>query len=82
MIDFMRQNALPVTILFSLLLGCAVQKETGVQYDFPPAMSEAVKASYTRQCEKGRVLYEHNCARCHNKVVKGRQVVPYFAMDN
>lgn len=77
----MRHKILPVIILLLLLAGCAVQKETGGQYDFPAAMTEAVRASYTEQCEKGRVLYEANCARCHNKVVKGRQVVPYFPMD-
>jgi hypothetical protein len=54
------------------------QKKAKIVYDFPPEMKEHVRVEYEKLCEKGRVLYEMNCAKCHNTVVKGREVVPDF----
>ncbi len=31
-------------------------------------------------CDKGRVLYDLNCAKCHNKTVKGKSVIPEFTV--
>lgn len=36
-------------------------------YDLPPTMTPDVQKEYLRQCEKGAVLYEMSCARCHTK---------------
>jgi mono/diheme cytochrome c family protein len=62
------------------LFGCITQKDS-LTYDFPPQMLDAVKADYVKQWEKGKVLYEMNCAGCHSRTVKGRTVVPDFTAD-
>jgi hypothetical protein len=54
------------------------QKEV---YEFPEAMAQPVRDEYTRLCEKGRILYEINCAKCHNTVVKGKKIVPDFTEE-
>ena len=47
-------------------------------YEFPAMMKEEVKADFLRQCVKGEVLYEMNCAQCHS-VKKGKKwIVPDF----
>jgi mono/diheme cytochrome c family protein len=62
-------------VIFSLIQ-CQSQKK--VEYELPEAMLPQVKTMYAVQCDKGKVLYDLNCARCHNTTVKGRQVIPDF----
>lgn len=61
-------------------LSVAGQKNK-IEYDFPAAMPEHVKASYLEQCEKGRALYEINCAQCHSKTEKRRTIIPDFTQE-
>lgn len=72
------------TIWLMCLLGsmsaCIVHKQ-GITYDFPAAMSEQVRAEYVKQWERGKTLYEMNCAQCHSKKVRGRTIVPDFTED-
>src|SRR5690349_15451137 len=62
------------------LAACKTQQQKAV-YEFPAAMSETTKAGFTQLCEKGRVLYDINCATCHNVKVKGRPVIPDFTQE-
>lgn len=55
---------------------CTSQKK--IQYDLPEAMAPNIKADYLKQCEKGRILYEINCAGCHTKKVNGKRIIPDF----
>lgn len=50
-------------------------------YEFPEAMAQPVRDEYTKLCEKGRILYEINCAKCHNTMVKGKRIVPDFTEE-
>jgi hypothetical protein len=54
------------------------QKEV---YEFPEAMAQPIRDEYTKLCEKGRILYEINCAKCHNTIVKGKKIVPDFTEE-
>jgi len=50
-------------------------------FALPAEMVPAVRVEYEKMCEKGRVLYEMNCAGCHN-VKRGRlSLVPDFTQD-
>lgn len=64
----------------NMVIGCMVHKDKS-PYDFPAAMAADVRVDYYRQCEKGRILYANNCAKCHNTVVKGKTIVPYFSQE-
>ncbi|MBS1773498.1 MAG: cytochrome c [Bacteroidetes bacterium] len=50
-------------------------------YEFPTAMAANVKAEFTKECDKGQALYNLTCAKCHNRKVKGRMVIPDFPAD-
>lgn len=62
-----------------LLIACVAPKKT--PYDFPAAMADNIKAQYLVQCDKGKFLYDKNCARCHNTTVKGKVIVPDFSEE-
>lgn len=66
--------------MVAVLLGaCAGQKKTA--YNFPRNMKADIMAAYTIQCDKGKALYTANCARCHNKTVNGRTMIPDFSQE-
>ena len=53
------------SLIFIIGVACSgIRKMT---YEFPTTMSESVKKEYIRQCEKGAVLYEISCAKCHTQ---------------
>ena len=65
----------------SLLSACLTQKQPKVTPVFPDEMLPQVKESYAGMWEKGRILYDINCASCHNTVVKRKVVIPEFTEE-
>ncbi len=65
-----------------LLSACAMQQKLAEPaYAFPDAMAPTVRAEFAKACDKGKVLYQINCAKCHN-VKKGKQeLIPDFSPD-
>ncbi|HEX7905185.1 MAG TPA: hypothetical protein VF487_15040 [Chitinophagaceae bacterium] len=71
-----------VTIFFFcviILVACVVQKK--VPYEFPEAMAAPVKAEFTKICDKGKILYEINCANCHTVKKGKRELIPDFTPE-
>jgi hypothetical protein len=50
-------------------------------YEFPVEMAPNIQIEYAAQCEKGQILYELNCAKCHNQKVRGKSVIPDFTEE-
>lgn len=65
-----------ITISFVLLFACAIKKET--LYTLPEAMLPEVKAEYAKRCDRGQLLYNLNCAGCHNYKIKRKTYIPDF----
>ena len=61
------------------LLQCAVPKET--VYELPEAMIPTAKVEFAKQCDKGKVLYDIACAKCHNIKVKRKEIIPDFSAE-
>jgi hypothetical protein len=76
----MKQIIILLCLISVACLAYAAQKNK-VTYEFPEAMPEHVKAEYAKQCDKGSILYEINCARCHNTTVKRKTVIPDFTPE-
>lgn len=68
-------------VIVCFLSACFVQKQPKVTPVFPDAMLPHVKESYAGMWEKGRILYDINCASCHNKVVKRKVIIPEFTEE-
>lgn len=63
-------------ILLLLVWSCTSRVKPEIQY--PSGMVGSVKEGFTKEWNMGKLLYEENCANCHN-VRKGRkQFIPYF----
>lgn len=81
----MRQLYITTSFLFAAFCsGFAQQQEKKVLYthNFPPAMKEEVKKEYVKLFEKGRILYQINCARCHNTKENDVEVMPEFTKEH
>jgi len=65
-----------------MLMGsCLVQKQPKVTPVFPDEMLPQVKESYMVMWDKGKILYELNCAQCHNRKEKRKTIIPEFTEE-
>ena len=72
------KSKLMFSILSLSLLSTACLFHKKSAYTFPATFTKDQKEKTTVFCDKGKVLYDVNCAKCHNTVVKGKQVIPDF----
>jgi thioredoxin-related protein len=74
------------TVLLSttaFIMVCIAQQPKGMYtHNFPAEMDASVKDQYVKLFEKGRILYQMNCARCHNTKVKGIETMPEFTKEH
>src|SRR5688572_27123973 len=64
-----------------LLLAACVSQQKTTTYSFPAAMTEPVRVEFIKVCDKGKVLYDINCAGCHNIKKGRRQLIPDFTPE-
>ena len=67
--------------MLAITASCMVQKKPKVSYVFPAEMAEPVKAGYIQMWKKGEILYDLNCAHCHNRVVNRKVIIPEFTEE-
>lgn len=67
-------------LLFLLPLLALVSCNPLMKLDFvlPEHFAEADQKTLVRQYREGQQLYQANCARCHTKVVDGKETEPDF----
>ncbi len=71
-----------IALVSIIFFACKTQKTPPkAEFEFPSVMKDYVKKEFLRQCLKGEVLYELNCAKCHNVKVKRKMVIPDFTSD-
>jgi hypothetical protein len=64
---------------FAIIAGCGSQKK--VTYEFPETMKEPVLSEYVKLFDKGKILFDINCAKCHNAKVRKREIYPDFSSE-
>jgi mono/diheme cytochrome c family protein len=69
-----------ICFLVVVLSSAQTQQGTKVLYthNFPPAITGDIREQFIKLYEKGRVLYQINCAKCHNTTENGVESMPEF----
>lgn len=71
-----------LTLICMVAIACHTAKKVqGPAYELPVAMKPEVKAEYAKLCDKGKALYDMNCARCHNTETRHASLIPDFTQD-
>ena len=71
-----------IILFFSLgvfLMQCKIKHD--IPYEFPDAMIASAKIEFAKQCDKGKILYDINCAKCHNTVQRRKELIPDFTIE-
>ena len=63
-------------------IGQKSQPRVVYTHNFPAAMGDDVKNAYIKLFEKGRILYQVNCAKCHNTKIDGVELMPEFTKEH
>ena len=58
------------------------QQKIDYTHSFPAEMNNEVKKQYIPLFEKGKILYQINCAKCHNTKVNGVEQMPEFTKEH
>ena len=66
-------------VAFIIIAGCQIQNK--VTHQFPEAMKEPVLSEYVKLFDKGKILFDINCAKCHNVKLKHRELYPDFSSE-
>ena len=74
-----------IVILFiSAFMACkAKQKVVAIvpmPFNYPDDIKETEKPLFLTNYTKGQVLYNINCAKCHNKTEGGQNTIPNFSL--
>lgn len=70
-----------ICIIAASILGIHSFGQKKTQYEFPKEMLPEVQAEYIKMCEKGRVLYQLNCAGCHSTFKRKKEIIPDFTSE-
>lgn len=74
-----------IIIVTLAMLAVACKARQKLPYEFPPEIKGDELTMKITEFNKGKALYELNCARCHTTKVKNKDVTPDFTeqqMDN
>ncbi|MDN3656741.1 hypothetical protein QWZ08_13935 [Ferruginibacter paludis] len=68
-------------VVVLLLVGKASTAQKKLPYDFPDeANTDSAKKAFDKQFHNGQAIYKITCAKCHNKLVDGKETIPDFSL--
>lgn len=75
----MAKPLLIVSILLLVIISCSYQKKLGI--DMPEGFSKERKKELLVQFADGKKAYLSHCAKCHNKTIDGKDVIPDMTFE-
>jgi hypothetical protein len=73
-----RKKTFGVIALIATCFVISCKSTKGPLYELPLEMASAIQKEYAEQCDKGLILYEMNCGKCHTQKVGNRKLIPDF----
>ncbi len=61
-------------VLLCIVAACSYEKKLGI--DMPQGFSKERKGQLLQQFAEGKKAYITHCARCHNKIIDGKEIIP------
>lgn len=76
----MKRN-LFICSLFSLwfIAACSYERKLGI--DMPDGFDKERKQQLLQQFAEGKKAYLTHCARCHNKTINGKEIIPDISFE-
>jgi hypothetical protein len=69
-----------IAIIVLFFISCVTPAK--IEYfDFPSDIAEEAKIANAKMIERGKILYNINCSKCHNKKEKRKIILPDFTYD-
>ena len=59
---------------------CSAQKKEAFDYPEYLPTDDSARAAFKKQFYQGQVVYRITCAKCHNKMINGKEVIPDFSL--
>lgn len=76
----MKRCVLLLSFLFAcIFIACSYEKKLGI--DMPQGFSEERKQELLQQFAEGKTAFLTHCAKCHNKTVNGKTVIPDISFE-
>jgi hypothetical protein len=69
-------------VLLPVVIAQKAPKKAVYTHDFPPKMTDEVRKAYIELFDKGKVLYEINCSKCHDSVSNGVLCMPIYTKEH
>lgn len=66
-------------ILLWFVAACSYEKKLGI--DMPDGFDKERKQQVLQQFAEGKKAYLTHCARCHNKTINGKEVIPDITFE-
>jgi cytochrome c553 len=66
-------------LLLCIFIACSYEKKLGI--DMPQGFSKEREKQLLQQFAEGKKAYLTHCAKCHNKTVNGKEVIPDISFE-
>lgn len=79
----MKRTIATLVLLFAVIFSALTQQAPRVTYthNFPDEIQGEAKELFIKRFEKGRILYQINCAKCHSTKKDGEELLPVFTRE-
>lgn len=74
-----RRLSLLFLVSLCIFIACSYEKKLGI--DMPQGFNEERKQQLLQQFAEGKKSYLSHCAKCHNKTVEGKSLIPDISFE-
>jgi hypothetical protein len=69
-----------ITIVLLGLFCINAKAQSKIKYNYPENIADSAKKLFVKSFNQGYILYKVSCSKCHNKISKGKEIIPDFSL--